>query len=684
MPRTEKGCGALNRCLHRTAILKAFRSGCDQRYLTDPGVGFRRLTLPPASASDNHALGMPTVLRSKVTTFALGTTPIEFIATDASGLSATCTVAVTVVDREAPMQVCPQPATRYLFTYPGFDYGKMSYGSNGPGAMFVHPELVRPTVIDNAGDTDTRVVATRENGSGGISDPLELELPSEPTFEIGDTYISFRAVDGAGNTGPADCVVHIHVLKCPARMIVAADPGMPYATKALRLEDFTETELPARAYNHVLTTSHTGEQFPLGATQVTAYVKIGPTDDFSSTTTTCTFTVYVRDFTPPKITCPAPTTRVLFAADESGTAQLRYTGVRRKASDLLVPDILPIAVASDSGHPRAPAMTASIGSAGTYRFEFGPHIVTFTASDSLDNRASCNVTVIVMRCPAFYYYRLEPDAAQALLDVESLQYAGIVWRLFGLPVTGDTAGVGVCGALTAVSAKNCPADPEALPACHRAQYGELCLASPQTECGVSRALDNCKFRSESGSPAYELQTSGGCPHGTAYIETREECNAAAVQLGLADTTAGDAALSSDYRNPYGCYFKTSQATLWFNPNGVRNDNDFDRISICRAGYNGTYDVYYKTQDPMTAFKTPAVAPGVFLSDLQLSSTHPGYQNYPVGTHPLTFQVHGIDFDGTPTVGAEPATCSTNLVVSDVTPPTIYCADSEFKVWCPRV
>jgi predicted outer membrane repeat protein len=80
---------------------------------------------------------------------------------------------------------------------------------------------------------------------------------------------------------------------------------------------------------------------------------------------------------------------------------------------------------------------------------------------------------------------------------------------------------------------------------------------------------------------YMLAAIGTCSLPYTFIDTAATCEAAAVILSLADTTAAVVnAVLIDY--PYGCYYKTSTGVLYFNPSGSMTDDDTDRVSLCRA------------------------------------------------------------------------------------------------------
>ena len=110
-----------------------------------------------------------------------------------------------------------------------------------------------------------------------------------------------------------------------------------------------------------------------------------------------------------------------------------------------------------------------------------------------------------------------------------------------------------------------------------------------------------------GTGSVTGMTTGTCPSPFAFIDTRAECDNAANELGLDDTIAaagrcprgtvgfmppgrcrgGDlvTVASSDRRgdHPYGCYFDRRPGAGWlvFNDAGDRNNNDQNRVSICK-------------------------------------------------------------------------------------------------------
>jgi len=91
---------------------------------------------------------------------------------------------------------------------------------------------------------------------------------------------------------------------------------------------------------------------------------------------------------------------------------------------------------------------------------------------------------------------------------------------------------------------------------------------------------------------FVLRAIGSCD-GHAFVETAEQCAAAAEALGLEDTIPNSDANgdintrgyfgTGDVSRPHGCYWKEinlAGAQLFFNPDGDRDDNDTGRVSIC--------------------------------------------------------------------------------------------------------
>ena len=78
---------------------------------------------------------------------------------------------------------------------------------------------------------------------------------------------------------------------------------------------------------------------------------------------------------------------------------------------------------------------------------------------------------------------------------------------------------------------------------------------------------------------YVIMAAGKCNSSEAWLTTQEDCEQAAAVLELFSTSAIVAGSSN---NPYGCYYKQSSDTLYWNLRGNKKDDDTDRVSICNT------------------------------------------------------------------------------------------------------
>ena len=92
---------------------------------------------------------------------------------------------------------------------------------------------------------------------------------------------------------------------------------------------------------------------------------------------------------------------------------------------------------------------------------------------------------------------------------------------------------------------------------------------------------------EQHQPRYTAQEVGTCDAaaGSAFIETADDCVAAATALGLPDVkpTVLTAEVTASATMPHGCYHKASNhadTQLWFNEAGMNDSTDTERVSIC--------------------------------------------------------------------------------------------------------
>ncbi len=154
---------------------------------TDPGQCYcTNVNLGEPSASDN--CGVASIENNAPSVFLSGVTLVVWTATDYAGNTASCTQAVTVVDAEAPVVICPSNITVEA----------------GPClASVTNLNLGEPVVTDNCAVT--------------------MLSSSAPTvFPVGTTLVVWYAEDAAGNHG--SCTQQVSVL--PSRTLDCDGDGL--------------------------------------------------------------------------------------------------------------------------------------------------------------------------------------------------------------------------------------------------------------------------------------------------------------------------------------------------------------------------------------------------------------------------------------------------------------------------
>jgi MYXO-CTERM domain-containing protein len=316
----------------------------DQTAEATSGAG-AAVSYPAATASDTVSSATLSYSAGAGSTFPLGGTPVTATATDAAGNAATCTFTVTVRDTTAPALTCPAD--------------QAAEASSGAGAAVSYPAATATDAVSSAS--------------------LAYSVGAGSTFPLGNTSVTATATDTAGNA--ATCTFSVTVrdttapaITCPANQTTEATSG---TGAAVSYPAAMATDMVSSA---TLTYSTgAGSTFPLGGTPVTATAI-----DTAGNAATCTFTVTVRDTTPPAITCPADQTA---EASSGAGAVVSY----------------PAATASDAVSSATLTYSAGAGSA----FPLGNTPVAVTATDAAGNAAICTFTVTVrdttppvITCPA--------------------------------------------------------------------------------------------------------------------------------------------------------------------------------------------------------------------------------------------------------------------------------------------
>ncbi|MGI8999580.1 MAG: HYR domain-containing protein, partial [Candidatus Limnocylindria bacterium] len=290
-----------------------------------------------ASASDlvDGALAV-TCSPASGSTFALGPTTVNCLATDIAGNTASDSFTVTVRDTTAPAVTAPANVS--------------AQATSASGATVAY-----------SGASATDAV------SGSVSTSC---LPaSGSTFALGSTTVTCSATDDAGNTGTATFTVSV-VDTTPPTLILPADdvleatgPGGAIATFSGSATDVVDGSVT------VTCAPASGSTFALGTTTVDC----SATDD-AGNEATGSFTITVRDTTAPTVTAPAD--KIVEATGPSG-APVTYSG--ESASDLV-------------DGISTPSCVPASGST----FALGANTVTCTKTDNAGNTGSDTMTVTVV------------------------------------------------------------------------------------------------------------------------------------------------------------------------------------------------------------------------------------------------------------------------------------------------
>lgn len=354
----------------------------------DPGMCSAVVTYNAPAALDNCSIDTTYIISGLTSgsAFPVGTTTVSYTTLDAAGNATTCSFDVNVSDNEAPVFTCPGTLT--VAADSGLCSAVVNY--NTPG------------VTDNCSVSSVTLTSGPASGS---------------TFPVGTTPVTFTAIDSSGNTTTCsfDIVVtdsEAPVIVCPGNLTVPSDSGnctavvnfsTPSATDNCSSASVTQTSGPA-----------SGSAFPAGSTTVTFTAT-----DSAGNTTTCSFDIIVTDAEAPVLVC---------AGDVSSCTPL-VTGIGVTASDICS------GIASVSYTLTGATTGSGSGDASGTTFNTGSTVVTYTATDSAGNSASCSFNVVITTGP-----NVTGSASDNVVCVDD----GPV-TLTGSPAGGTWTGNGVNG-----------------------------------------------------------------------------------------------------------------------------------------------------------------------------------------------------------------------------------------------
>lgn len=288
--------------------------------------------IPPA-ATDNCSISITSNF-SPGATFPLGTTLVTYTASDASGNSSTCSFNVKVIDNTIPVITgCP-------------------------------------TTITVAANASCKAIASWVAPIAKDNCPMTLTSDHNPgdTFPLGTTLVTYKAIDGSGNTATCSFNIIVNDVTSP---IITSCPVNVSATASSACKAVVSWVAPTASDNCsvILTSNHnSGELFSLGTTIVTYTATDG-----SGNSSTCSFNVVVADNTSPIIVgCPLDIT---IAANASCKAVVSWT------------------TPSATDNCGATSLTSSHTPGEA--FVMGTTTVLYKAVDGTGNESTCSFNVIV-------------------------------------------------------------------------------------------------------------------------------------------------------------------------------------------------------------------------------------------------------------------------------------------------
>ncbi len=285
----------------------------------------------------------------------LSTQTITLIASDASGNTATCTFNLQIQDEQPPAIQCPPDQTvaaDAACSAAVGDLRDLAFGLSdncaAPGAISISQMPAAATVLQGHNDAE---------------------------------LVTFTADDGNGNTASCSFTLQLKdisppTIRCPADQTVAADANCQALVsdrRGLAFDLGDNCTAPGALALSQMPAATTVLQGHNDAELVTLTA-----DDGNGNTASCSFTLTLKDITPPTISCPPNQT---VAADEVCTA---LVGDRRGMAFNL---------GDNCTAPGALALSQIPAAATVLQGHNDAELVTLTADDGNGNTASCSFTL---------------------------------------------------------------------------------------------------------------------------------------------------------------------------------------------------------------------------------------------------------------------------------------------------
>ncbi len=342
-----------------------------------------RVTWAEPTGTDNCSTPSVSCTAKSNDCFKIGVTTVTHTATDAAGNKASCSFTITVTraivnpcsdDKIVPTISCPANIT---------------------------------ATITNAADTCVRVTWAEPTGTDNCSTPsVSCTAKSNDCFKIGVTTVTHTATDAAGNK--ASCSFTITVgravvnpcsddkivptISCPANITATITNAADTCVKVTWIEPTGSDNCSTPS---VSCTAKPNDCFKVGVTTVTHTAT-----DAAGNKASCSFTITVsravvnpcnNDKTLPTISCPAN-----ISANITNAAN----------------DCVNVTWAAPTASDNCSTPSVSSNFKPNDCFKIGVNTVTYTATDSAGNKATCSFTVTVKNTDTCQLY----DAKESNLN----------------------------------------------------------------------------------------------------------------------------------------------------------------------------------------------------------------------------------------------------------------------------
>ena len=356
--------------------------------------------------------------------FPVGTTTIEFTATDVNGNSSSCTFDITVTDNEAPVAVC-QDITIQLDEFGNAAITAADVDGGSTDQCGVASTTIDVDTFDCSNVGDNNVVLTVTDVNGNVStctaivtvedvtapvvacqnitvelDPVtgtvailgtdidngstdacgiasyELDIDTFDCSNVGDNTVVLTVTDVNGNT--STCTAIVTVADSTAPVLVCQDFTIeigPDGTATLEPGDVIASNDDACG---ILTVAVDITEFSCADIGTPVTVQVFSQDN-NGNLSTCTATVTAVDLLAPEIACPADQTV------DPGPGNIFY----------IVPDYFATGEATATDNCTDPVTVTTQDPAPGTPLPDGTYTVTLTATDEYGNTGSCDFQLTV-------------------------------------------------------------------------------------------------------------------------------------------------------------------------------------------------------------------------------------------------------------------------------------------------